>query len=330
VYIYTIFFLKKNDSVPRKSKLHDLFIKLRKGLGPVFTSAILDALRQRLIEENQHLVPVPKELPEEEKLEYITEKITKYLFSKVTGPNPYDDYLDKNRNYFSFKVEPTTFEIAVAYRTGKYFSNESALYLNGIQTTPPTNHYLSTEKQRLLTKQKRNEYSFENAKSAYAKMPRISSNYIKKQKEKVYLLEKQFINKKGVIKRSIKFEDYDEIEVEYTNISRTIVDSLITPHYSGGIINVIKIIHQVQLDIDEVTSIIKLIDPYYPYWQVLGFILNILGKTKDEEKLNELFSQHKKVDFFLDRKFKDSWAYDSNWKIYYPKKIKLLQKELSL
>ena len=86
--------------------------------------------------------------------------------------------------------------------------------------------------------------------------------------------------------------------------------------------NVIRVIQKTALNIDEITKIICEINPHYPYWQALGFMLSYLNKKDEEKQLRINFSKYKKVEFFLDRKYKKSWLYDDNWKIHYPPSIK--------
>jgi hypothetical protein len=92
------------------------------------------------------------------------------------------------------------------------------------------------------------------------------------------------------------------LDVSVTNLERTIVDITVRPAYSGGVHNVLKAyrLAQPKLSIPQVTKTLRALNYVYPYYQSIGFYLD-LAETYHEIDIQLLLDfgpfQH---DFYLD------------------------------
>jgi len=210
-------------------------------------------------------------------------------------------------------------DILVAFQPLYYLSHFSALYLHELTNHRPEEYFLSKEITGRTPIHSKDKMS-EKIRQAFLKAPRKTSKYLTYQKTKIILLEKQDLGKIGVKKRSLNIEKERQVNISFTSLERTLIDSIISPHYSGGIKTVINAFSKARININQLYKIYKAYSPYYPYWQSIGFLLYKLKKSDVSKKWLQYFSSTKIV-FCLDKSFNENWDYDSNWKIYYPKEL---------
>ena len=208
-------------------------------------------------------------------------------------------------------------DILAAFQPLYYLSHFSALYLHELTNHRPEEYYLSKEITGRIPVHSK-EKIIEKIRQAFFKAPRKTSKYLTYQKTKIILLEKQDLGKIGVKKKSLKVGEKRQIKISCTSLERTLIDSVISPHYSGGIKTVISAFSKARININQLYKIYKAYSPYYPYWQSIGFLLYKLKKPDVSKKWLQYFSSPKIV-FYLDKNFNENWVYDSKWKVYYPK-----------
>ena len=208
-------------------------------------------------------------------------------------------------------------DILAAFQPLYYLSHFSALYLHELTNHRPEEYFLSKEIIGRTPIHSKNKMS-EKIRQAFLKAPRKTSKYFTYQKTKITLLEKQDLGKIGVKKRSLKIEEERQVNISFTSLERTLIDSIISPHYSGGIKTVINAFSKARININQFYKIYKAYSPYYPYWQSIGFLLYKLKKSNVSKKWLQYFSSPK-ITFYLDKNFNENWDYDSKWKMYYPK-----------
>ncbi len=208
-------------------------------------------------------------------------------------------------------------DILSAFQPLYYLSHFSALYLHELTNHRPEEYFLSKEIIGRTPVHSKDKMS-EKIRQAFLKAPRKTSKYLTYQKTKITLLEKQDLGKIGVKKKSLKIEEKRQVNISFTSLERTLIDSIISPHYSGGIKTVINAFSKARININQLYKIYEAYSPYYPYWQSIGFLLYKLKKPDVSKKWFQYFSSHKIV-FYLDKSFNENWDYDSKWKIYYPK-----------
>ena len=208
-------------------------------------------------------------------------------------------------------------DILAAFQPLYYLSHFSALYLHELTNQRPEEYFLSKEvmgRTPIHSKEKIPE----KIRQAFLKSPRKTSKYLSYQKTKITLLEKQDLGKIGVRKKSLKIEEKRQVNISFTSLERTLIDSIISPHYSGGVKAVINAFFKARININRLYKIYKAYSPYYPYWQSIGFLLYKLKKPDMSKKWLQYFSSPK-MEFYLDKNFNENWGYDSKWKVYYPK-----------
>ena len=208
-------------------------------------------------------------------------------------------------------------DILAAFQPSYYLSHFSALYLHELTNHRPEEYFLSKEITGRTPIHSKDKMS-EKIRQAFLKAPRKTSKHLTYQKTKITLLEKQDLGKTGVKKRSLKIEEERQVNISFTSLERTLIDSIISPHYSGGIKTVINAFSKARINTNQLYKIYKAYSPYYPYWQSIGFLLYKLKKPDVSKKWLQYFSSPK-MTFYLDKNFNENWDYESKWKIYYPK-----------
>lgn len=199
-----------------------------------------------------------------------------------------------------------------------YGSHFTAIFFLGFTDQRPKSYFFTSEKDKPnFLKQPLSEIAI---KQSFLKPHRFTENFFTFQKTKFYLLEKHDTHSAGVVQIPYAYAG-QEYNIPMTGPERTLIDSVISPHYSGGIANVIYCFSDVQIYIERLYEVYQMIAPKYPYWQSLGLILE---KTKGKEHANEwrkLFKNTSLVEFFIDKEYKPFWGYSETWKVHYPKGI---------
>lgn len=210
-------------------------------------------------------------------------------------------------------------DLLFALQPKYFFSHHSALYFNEITDQRPEEYFLSHEH-----KGRGSVHSSElvpaRIRQAFLKAPRKTEKYFEFQKTKIKLLEKQDLDRIGVERRTHVRQGESNQEIYCTSIERTLIDAVISPQYSGGIKTVINAFSTAKYDIKKMLAVYHKYNPYYPYWQSIGLILrHSTGKNIAKEWLDNFGKPE--IDFYLDRNFRDDWAFDSECRVFYPKGI---------
>ena len=210
-------------------------------------------------------------------------------------------------------------DILAAFHPQYYISHFSAVYLHELTDHRPEEYFLSKEIAGRIPVHSKEKIQ-ERIRQTFLKAPRKTSKYLTYKKTKIILLEKQDLGKIGVETKSLKIDRTRKVNISFTSLERTLIDSIISPHYSGGIKTVIIAFSKAHIDTDKLYKIYKAYSPFYPYWQSIGFLFQRLNKTLAYKKWVKYFSSPK-ITVYLDKNFNENWAYDPKWKIYYPKGV---------
>lgn len=102
-----------------------------------------------------------------------------------------------------------------------------------------------------------------------------------------------------------------------TSLERTLIDTVVRPHYAGGVSNVLSACKQAndRVSVAEIGRLLTKVNYVYPYHQALGFILQQAGVP--EKDLLPLKQRTIRFKFYLDYGMTQP-AYDPAWKVYYP------------
>ena len=210
-------------------------------------------------------------------------------------------------------------DILAAFQPQYYLSHFSALYLHELTNHRPEEYFLSKEITGRNPSHSKEKVQ-EKIQQTFLKSSRKTSKYLTYQKIKITLLEKQDLNKIGIKNKLLRVDKIRQVNILFTSLERTLIDSIISPHYSGGIKTVINAFFRARINIDQLYKIYKAYSPFYPYWQSIGFLLHRLKASSVNKKWLQYFSSPK-MRFYLDKNFNETWSYDSKWKIYYPKGV---------
>ena len=209
-------------------------------------------------------------------------------------------------------------DILTAFQPKYYLSHFSASYLHELTNHRPEEYFLS--KEIIGRKPSHSKLKLhDRIQQTFLKSPRKTSKHLTYQKTKITLLEKQDLKKIGIKNKLLTVDKTRQVNILFTSLERTLIDSIISPHYSGGIKTVINAFFRARINIDKLYKVYKAYSPFYPYWQSIGFLLHRLKPSSVSSKKWAQYFSSPKMKFYLDRNFNENWAYDSKWKIYYPK-----------
>jgi predicted transcriptional regulator of viral defense system len=222
-------------------------------------------------------------------------------------------------NLYSFDTDFLTFDILSAWTRNKYYmSHLSALYLNELIPQRPIEHFLSVE-----VKAHQNSGDGTITQSAvtqsFMKGARITKLFCTLKELRFNFIERANVNDVGVITKKIEI-DGRPVTIRFTDIERTLLDCIIAPHYAGGVSTIIKAFDKAEIDLDKLAFYYKGFKTLYPYWQNIGFILEV---AKGENLSNKWLSRFEapKLDFYLDKNATSNWGFSKKWRVYYPKGI---------
>lgn len=246
----------------------------------------------------------------------ITDETSAAIFKK-TIPIPLKWNTNTEVKFLTFHLNKVqVIDMLIAFQPQYYFSHFSALYLHELTNHRPKEHFLSKEKTH--TSIHSQQKIPEKIHQAFLKSHRKTNKYVTYQKIKINLIEKQKLNKVGVISKSLETDKEKQARIFFTSLERTLIDSLISPHYSGGIKTVSHAFYKSKINIPQLYKIYQTYSPFYPYWQSIGFLFYKLKNFQAEKKWSQYFSIPK-IEFYFDKNFNENWSYDSKWKIHYPK-----------
>lgn len=199
-----------------------------------------------------------------------------------------------------------------------YLTHGSALYWLGLVAQKPRHHFCTKEiaSHRPVHS---GEYDERVVKQVFMKQPRFSSQWMEAFNHRLYFVEKQNINRVGVVVKNITM-DKDTYQFQFTDVPRTLIDAIIAPHYCGGVVNVIQAFENVDVNLQDMLKVYQSYQPFYPYWQAIGLILE---KTKGKTQANQwrkLFQESLKT-FYIDRNYRSDWVFNQDWAIFHPEGV---------
>lgn len=193
----------------------------------------------------------------------------------------------------------------------QYVSHYGALYLNELVLQRPHDIHLSKETLPAVGPIK-NIVNSLAMKQAFMKPARITNQKGYYKGNTFYFHEKRKTEMSGIVEKEIR-----GAKIKISDIERTFIDSIMAPDLSGGLATIIGAYKEVQLDSMKIIKYYRAINPIYPYWQRMGFILDILKKDENSKLIGKFFGSPQN-EFYLDNNYKDDWSYDEQWKIYFP------------
>ena len=201
----------------------------------------------------------------------------------------------------------------------RYFSNLSAVYLLGLTNQRPLKHYVCLE--RHSSPATSFVYDEELAKILFRKNAKVSKRYIQYKETEIYFIEKQCLGMMGVASIPVKRKDKKLFFTKCTDLERTFMDSVVSPQYSGGIRTVISFFRDTNLNLRDLKNIYQKLNPIYPYWQSIGYLLDVMKQEEKSEEWYEYFKNFALKKFFVSKGYRSNWDFNKKWKIYHPESM---------
>lgn len=231
----------------------------------------------------------------------------------------------KAKDIVSSKKQIDPLELIPAFAEKSFASYFCALFFNGLINQVPKTFHISLERK---TRGKRSVNSYAQldkykVRDTFMKTPIQTQNIAAYERRKYIFIEREFTEMLGVIDiRASAMKK--EISIKVTDLERTLLDCIISPHRAGGIDTVFDSFKSAKnkLDIGKLYYYYTKLNFLYPYWQRIGFILQRTIGHELSAKWEELMNQ-KKYEFYLMHEYKINWLLDKKWKIFYPKMLDL-------
>ena len=187
-----------------------------------------------------------------------------------------------------------------------YFSHHTALFLNNMTQQIPKTAYVSYELSK--TKNSRAILKQENIDKVFSAPPR-EARYYTFNRRPVILHASKYNGLTGVVKNS--GGDFYQTDPE-----RTMIDSVVRPHFSGGIFNVLNVFieNREKYSVRKIRDYLKTLNYIYPYHQAIGFLLEKAGYS--EKELSVFENMGIKNRFYLDYKIKNRF-FSEKWNLIY-------------
>lgn len=201
-------------------------------------------------------------------------------------------------------------------KPASYYSHYTALKMHGLTEQVPKTLYISHE--RSASPAAGAPLTQETIDAAFAQPPRISSNAVDFEKQRIILLNGAFTNQLGVIDGPMQIGADAPVQVRVTNLERTLIDAVVRPIYSGGVFEVAKAFElaQGQVSINSLGAMLVKLGFAYPYHQAIGFYLERAGYRSSALDLMRRFPMP--FDFYLTHDMGET-RYESAWRLHVPK-----------
>ncbi len=211
---------------------------------------------------------------------------------------------------------PSEYELMPALRPKGYYTHLSAMHYHKLINYEPQSLYFNYEQPaRPRTTGNLEQQRIDNA---FKKKQRITTSRTEYDGKEYWLLNGKQTGNYGVISTKAT----DNIEIQITDLERTLIDITVRPAYAGGVVSVLqayRLAHP-KISTSKLISTLRALDYIYPYHQSIGFYMDAAGNYS-KENLEE-FLKIRTIDynFYLDYEMQ-SPAYSSQWKTYYPKDL---------
>ena len=208
--------------------------------------------------------------------------------------------------------EPSRFELGLSLRKSPYLSHGTAVFLHGLNEQVPTTIYVNQEQS---PKQKPSgTLTQEGINRAFSNQQR-TSNYVYGWGDYRF----QIISGKATGRLEVeKIKGPSGEDLDVTSVERTLIDIAVRPTYAGGVYQVLEAFRSARsrASVGKLIATLKKLDYTYPYHQAIGFYMERAGF--DPARVDRLRRLGTAFEFYLTYGIKEK-AYDSNWRLFFPK-----------
>jgi len=201
-------------------------------------------------------------------------------------------------------------------RKNQYFSHYSAVVAHGLTQQLPKSYYIN---QQLTPKKQIDRSLTQNAidqafSRPFRETSRIGGYLENTSYGRFHYLQSKFSEDAGVIKMPL-----NGVEVNVTNLERTLLDITVSPENAGGVFQVLEAYSKAasQVSINKLMAYLKKLDYIYPHHQRIGFYMERSGQYT-KAQLSRVQKLNREFKFYLTHNMKEK-EYSDIWKIYHPK-----------
>lgn len=212
-----------------------------------------------------------------------------------------------------FVKTPSLYKSIQSISTKAYFSHYSAVEYHNLTNNLPKTIFISIEKSKPLKELPKKQLLQEEVNKAFYMPPRISKNLIIKDIYTINLLQSKYSDALGIINAN-----YNDANINITDIERTLIDITVSPYYCGGCFEVLNVYKKAKgrVNTKKMHEMLLKLDYIYPHHQAIGFYLEKAGYPEKDLKL---FDYDKNLRFFLQRELKEKdRKYSERWNLFYP------------
>ncbi len=237
----------------------------------------------------------------------LADLITKHkILKRVSFPFPH-----RGEQRYIYSNVPT-FDVVQSLDQSGYFTHFTALFLNNLTDQIPKTVYFNIEQKTAGGGSPLTQDSLDRAFSA---KPRMSSNSVQYDGQKIYKLNGRNTGRLGVVE--IKPE-LCTTQISVTNIERNLIDATVRPSYSGGVSIVAAAFEAAKgrVSVNKIAAYLRKLKFAYPYHQAIGFYME--RANYDEHQLHYLQEFPFNFDFYLTHGMK-STQHNKKWRLFVPK-----------
>jgi hypothetical protein len=258
-----------------KGRLHELTSTLSSWFEDripyVYTTNEISAL----LEEKRVEWKIPTYISSDRFLRFLLENTAlEQLLIQSTGER---DQPDLTRYIWS-RSDP--FLLGTSLKQRSYCSHSSALVLHGLTDQLPQTFFVTTPQSRTYPTDK-DELVQEAVDKVFAKQQRESQTAYRALGYRYVLLEGAFAQPGDVDEVTL---ESSRMPVAVSSLERTLIDIVVRPSYSGGIVQVLEAYKAAygQIDIGRMNLLLNRLNYTYPYQQSIGFLLSKAGYADSE------------------------------------------------
>ncbi|MBA1421623.1 MAG: hypothetical protein FAF03_12560 [Epsilonproteobacteria bacterium] len=211
-----------------------------------------------------------------------------------------------NKIRYTLYQDVNIYDFVQTFGKDGFFSMTTALNLQGLSDSKSQLVFFSKELSVKNAPQTKS-LTQEAIDQAYQKEYRLSRNIVTyKEKHIVYLTPKH----------TDRIEVIQHGDYQVSSIHRVLVEMILNIQYFNGFQTLIEIFEPLQerLDVQRIFDVVSAFNLIYPYFQLLGFMLERLGFSRESLKI---FKDEVGELKFYTEKNKNTYQFDAYWRVYF-------------